>query len=208
MLAKALLLAVAAILILVGVPNLIAATWMAIGQPIYDDLESGKPISQEDFNLLIESREAAIALTDNADAYADLAVAHYVRGELPGKFEKAIEASWLSLERKPVDAFTWQNLALISLYVPDRKEEAIQAWRASYALGKYSPDLYHVRFLIGTVLYRDLTPEDRELLRGDANRAYVKNRFAFRQYARENNLLEWAKFLLRDPKKTEYLTPG
>lgn len=208
MLAKALLLAIAAILILVGVPNLIAATWMAIGQPVYDDLESGKPVSQEDFNLLIESREAAIALTDDAEAYADLAVAHYVRGELPGKFEKAIEASRLSLERKPIDAFTWQNLALISLYVPDGREEALTAWRASYALGKYSPDLYHVRFLIGTVLYRDLTPEDRELLMGDVNGAYARDRGAFRHYARDNNLLEWAKFLLRDPEKTKFLTPG
>lgn len=208
MMAKIILAVASGLLLFLGTPRFLAAIWMAIGQPTYNDLENGKPVSQEEFDLLIESRSSAIALTDDADAFADLAVAHYVRGELPGKFQKAIEASLQSLERKPVDAFAWQNLALISLYVPERREEAIKAWRVSYSLGNYSPDLYHVRFFIGTVLYRDLSPEDRELLREDANRAYALNRGRFRQYARDNNLLEWAKFLLRDPEKTAYLTPG
>lgn len=198
---------VAAILLWIGVPNFLAAIWMATSAPTYKDIGSGKPVATTEIEAAIESRKRAIALTNSARAMTDLGVAYVTLDPSPENIEKAVVSLRSGIELSPMNAFAWQRLAGLAVYLPGNEAEALTAWRTARQLAEYDTFLLHDRIRVGTLLYRVMEPADREALLQDTERAYRMNRGALRTFARQANLLEWLKFILRDEEKTKFLTP-
>lgn len=208
MVSRIAMIAAAALLIGFGAPNFLAATWMAIGNPAYQDLRTGELSSGDDIDLVIESREAAVALTGHALAAAQLATAYVQRDTSPESIESAVQSTKRSLAVQPVAPYTWLRLASYLSTQPGKYMEALEAWRTSRTLAPYDTFIEHTRLHVGILLFRYMSEEDRENLMADINRSYEWNRGALRSFARNNNILEWAKFLLRDPEKTAFLSRG
>lgn len=196
----------AAILLYLGIPNLLGSIWMATGDPIYQDLGEGKTLTPEEIQTLIDSRETALALTGDPKAASDLGLVYIAAGTSPEAIEKAIKSTEASLAAKPVSAFIWLRLATLLTFVPERRDEAAEAWQTARALAEVEPLMLHDRIRVGISLYRNLSETDRKNLITDVETAYAGNRHQLRAYAQQNDLLEWIKFLLKDPEKTRYLS--
>ena len=190
---------------IIAAPNMLGATWMAIGDPIVADLRAGEPVSPEDIITLVETREAAATLGSWADIYGDLGYAYLIQDQSLENAQRAIAAGRRGVELNPISPYIWQRHASLLAFHQDYHAEGVEAWRTARALGKNVRHLLHDRIRIGTQLYREMTPEDRTELRQDVEQAYALNRSAFRAYGRQMNLIEWYKFLLRDAEKTKYL---
>jgi hypothetical protein len=191
-------------LLALGLPRLYAATMMAIGEPIYRDYTSGKSISKDQAKTLIETREAALAAANWPRAATDLGAAYVINNTSPEALATAISSVRHGLQLAPMSPFAWQRLSDLELYVQNYPE-ALKAWRTARALSEFEPFLYYARIRTGIRLYAKMSPQDREVLRSDVNLAYTINRGQLKRYAKQKNLLEWMKFLLRDPEKTKYL---
>ncbi len=190
-----------------GVPNFLAAVWMATGEPVYRDISAGKQLASTEIETLIESREQAVMLTNSAKAMTDLGAAYVALEANPENLNKALASLRSGIELAPMNAFAWQRLAGLAGFVPGNEIEALNAWRTARSLAEYDTFLFYDRIRVGTLVYRVMEPDDREALLADIERAYRQNRSALRAYARNANLLEWLKFLLRDEEKTKFLTP-
>ena len=196
----------AILLLVMGVPNMLAAVWMATGEPLYRDLGEGKTLSADEAALLVESREAAWALAGLPRGATDLGAAYLAGGVTPENLDRALDMMRKGIEEAPMNAFAWQRLAGLLSLKPGNREEGVRAWRAARQLAEHEPFLLHDRIRVGVGLYHGMSAEDRDALRQDAERAYAKNRGGLRAYGRNNNLLEWLKFLLRDEEKTRFLS--
>lgn len=189
----------------VGVPRFLAALWMAIGAPIYGDISKGKPVSKEDIEFLIETRQNAIKFYDDPRAYTDLALAMVALN--PGQESIKEAVVWLEkgLELKPVAPFAWLRLADYYSRIDRAAPEGVQAWVTSRNLARYERFIMLHRVRVGAQLYGSLNEEQRAMLLEDANFAYELNRYAMREYGQQNNMLHWFVFLLRDPQKSKFL---
>ncbi len=194
------------VLLWFAVPNFLAAIWMATGDPIYRDIGTQKQLTNPEIEALIESREQAITLVNSPKAATDLATAYMALDPSHENLEKALVSLRSGINLAPMNAFAWQRLAGLLVFKPDRGAEAVSAWKTARQLAEYDTFLFHDRIRIGTQLYRAMTLPDRQMLVEDVERAYAENRGRLRSYAKQANLLEWMKFLLRDEEKTTYLS--
>lgn len=194
------------VLIWFAAPNFLAAIWMTTGDPILSDIGKGKTPSRAEIETLIESREQTVSIVNSPKGATDAALAYMAQEPTPENLEKAVTSLRSGLKLAPMDAFAWQRLASYLVFVPDGAEEAIAAWKTARGLSEYHTFLWHDRIRVGTQLYRAMTPQDRQLVIEDVERAYAKNRSALRAYARRADLMEWMKFLLRDEEKTAFFS--
>ncbi|WP_262696224.1 hypothetical protein [Kordiimonas aquimaris] len=200
------LMAISALLLIgFGAPRFLASIWMAAGDPILQDIAEGKTITEDDQNVLIESRETALSLVDMPRAANDLSLAYVALGATPEKLEKAIASVKASIEMAPISESAWRRLANLQAINPNDHAEAVIAWETARKLSEHEPQVLHDRIRVGTFLYRSMTEEQRALLRMDVETAYKNSRGSLRNYGRANDLLEWLKFLLRDKEKTDFL---
>ena len=203
---KLLAIVTAAILLVFAVPNFIGAFWMAIGGETVFALSEGETATPEQIEEAIETRHAALAIAPRAKSSADLALLYLKRGQTAENYQLAIDALEDSLEMEPLSAYRWLTLSAVLAGFPERQTEAAEAWRTSRALSVHDSLLWHQRIAVGIQLYQGLTPADQAALVEDAEMAYRRNRNGFRHFARQYDLLEWAKFLLNDPEKTAFLS--
>jgi len=195
------------VLIWFAAPNFLAAMWMALGQPIVDDIENGQQLSEVDIQTLVESRSQANSFVTFSKYKTGLAVAFMIQDSSPETIEKSLALLRQSTQLSPVNAFSWQWRARLAHFSPNQEEdEAVTAWRTARSLAKNDKYLFYDRIHVGTIIYRAMEPQDRELLREDVERAYRESRYQLRTYAKKQGILEWMKFLLRDQEKTKYLS--
>lgn len=195
------------LLLWLAIPNFLAATWMAIGQPIVDDIEKGKQPTAVDLATLVESRAQAYSISNFSKYATGLAVAHVIQEDSPENIEKALGLLRLSTQQAPMNAFSWQWRARLANFSPNaEKDEAVTAWRTARSLAEYDKYLFYDRIHVGIVIYKKMEPQDHELLREDVERAYRENRSALHAYAKRQNIMEWMKFILRDEEKTKFFS--
>ena len=203
---QTLFMAFAALLLIgLGTPRFLASIWMAVGDPIYQDIGSGTAVSEDDVRALIESRKTALSLVDLPRAATDLGTAYVQQETSPEAIERAIQSIKSGLEMAPVSAFAWLRLASLQATDPNQQSEAVAAWETARKLAEHEPFLLHARIQVGITLYGPMNDVQRELLRTDVETAYRQSRSSLYTFGKNNNLLEWFKFLLRDEEKTKFL---
>lgn len=204
---KFLMLASSLVLIGVGVPQLIAAISMAAGDPIWQDYREGKNVSEEAFLELEQSRLNAIKYSADNEAREQLAYLYVRDGFSEDGVRRAIDILEEAVAKDPLDSSDWALLTKLYLETPDRRPDAIAAWKASRKLAPNKANLLNDRAANAIYLFRFLDDEDRLLAKTDLEVAYRKNRTSFRRHMARTNLLEWAKLILNDPKKRLFLAP-
>ncbi len=202
------------LLLYIGVPRFLAELMLVPGTPIYERTNLGEQITDEELDVLQESREQAVAFVDHPKAYHQLGVVFLLRAQRAESASEriehanqAIEALNTSLQLAPVNTFAWARLATAYMQVgPEQNEKAVEAWRKSVALARFEPFLFLTRNHIGISLYSDLTEEDREKLKEQINLTYDWNRDRLRNYARQNGLVDWITFCLHGhPEKVDWI---
>lgn len=203
------------LLLYIGVPRFLAELMLVPGTPIYERINLGEQISDDDLNVLQESREQAVSFVDHPKAYHQLGVVFILRAHRAStEAQRIVEAKLAikhiktSLELAPVNTFAWARLATAYMLVgPEHNEKAVEAWRTSVALARFEPFLFPTRNHIGISLYGDLSDEDRATLREQINLTYNWNRGQLRSYAQEHGLVAWVAFLLFEhPEKAAWIS--
>lgn len=203
---KIILAATSVLLIWIAAPNFLAAVWMAVGQPVLNDIEAGKTLTPEDIQTLVESREKALEFSELSNAATELGIAYLLQDQTAEGIEKALASVRRSTELAPMDGLAWMWRARLAIFSPDQEQEAATAWRTARALSEHHAHFLYDRIYIGTLVYRGMEQEDRDNLYIDVERAYKKNRGSLKYFAKQRDILEWMKFILRDEEKTKYLS--
>ncbi len=201
-----LMLASAFVLIGVGVPHLIGAVWMAAGDPIWQDYRDGRPVTEAEFEELERTRLNAIRFNSDNEAREQLAYLYVRKGYTEEGTKKAIAILEEAVAMDPLDASDWALLTKLYLQEKSRYPDAIAAWKASRRLAPNKDNLIDDRAANAIYLFPILTAEDRVLAKSDLELAYRKNRGRFKTRMRRLQLIEWAKLILNDPRKSEFLS--
>lgn len=202
------------LLLYIGVPRFLAELMLVPGTPIYEQLNLGEKVSDEDLDILQESREQAISFVDHPKAYNQLGFVFILRAQRADSeterdmyAQQAITALKTSLQLAPVNTFAWARLASAYMLAgPENNEKAVEAWRTSVALARFEPFSFLSRNHMGIFLFDSMTEEDHAKLREQINLTYDWNRTQLRDYARQNSLVEWVAFLLYEhPDKAAWI---
>lgn len=202
------------ILLYVGVPRFLTELMLVPGTPIYERINLGEQVSDEELDILQESREQAISFVDHPKAYDQLGQTHLIKARRAGVPEtrlmhakKAREALETSLELAPLNTFGWLRLATAYMLIsPELNEKAVEAWRTSVACARFEPFIFLPRNHVAISLYSLLSEEDRAILREQVLLTYNWNRGRLRNYAHQNNLTNWIALLLYEhPEKAEWI---
>ncbi len=202
------------LLLYIGIPRFLAELMLVPGTPIYERTNLGEQVTDEELDVLQQSREQAVSFVDHPQAYQQLGVVFLLRAQRassePQRVSYGLQAKEhleTSLRLAPVNTFAWARLATAYMLIgPEHNTKAVEAWRTSVALARFEPFSFLSRNHIGISLYSDLTPEDRALLREQVNLTYDWNRNRLRNYARQNDLIQWVSFLLHGhPEKVKFI---
>ena len=194
------------ILLVVGVPRFLAELMLVPGTQIYERILLGKQLNDEDLTVLEHSRLQALEFVKLPRAYTDLGTSYLARAQRAGSAverlkyaERAVELTTKGLELAPLNTFAWSRLSLAHILLGSAHyEDALVTWRVSVSTARYEPFLLIQRLHIGIILYQLMTLEDRELLNDQFQLAYNWNRKKMRTYARENQLMPWMAYFVRE----------
>ncbi len=200
------LLTAIALLIGMGLPRLLAEIALVPGTPIYNDIARNKEISADQLHLLIRTRQDALGFTDYPESYTEIAVAHINLALMADDeqmrrehSEVGLEALQKSLALKPANSFNWLRVCRILLSLKSEPPEvALEAWAKSIQYGEFDKNLMYIRVHLGILLYKQMSPEHISALREQMTHAWNWQRYSFRTYMEQNNLVPWAAFVLRD----------
>lgn len=202
------------LLLYIGVPRFLAELMLVPGTPIYERTNLGEPVTDEELDILQESREQAVSFVDHPKAYHQLGQVHLLRAqrtedaqERIAQAEKALEHLETSVRLAPVNTFAWSRIATACLILgPEHRQKALEAWRTSVALARFEPFIFLSRNHLGILLVDDMTKEDLSILREQINLTYDWNRGQLRNYARQSDIVNWVAFLLHEhPEKADWI---
>ncbi|PCI63466.1 MAG: hypothetical protein COB37_05050 [Kordiimonadales bacterium] len=190
-------------LLVIGVPRFLAELMLVPGTPIYERISSGENVSDEDLDVLEQSRVQAIGFVEHPRSYTDLGLVYLLKASRTADPSEKLRYADLAIENlktglglAPLNTFAW--LRLSSVYILKGEEfhsEALDAWRKSVATARFEPFVFTSRLHVGIMLYAVMSTEDVTLLRVQTELAYNWNRGKVRAYGRQNGLMPWLKFL-------------
>ncbi|WP_417458230.1 hypothetical protein [Kordiimonas sp.] len=191
------------ILLIVGVPRFLHELMLVPGTPIHERVSRGENVSDDDLDVLEDSRLQALRFVELPAAYSDLGASYLVRAQRATTdadrkmfAEKSIEASTTSVEMAPLNTFAWARITAANIILGEENyPEAATAWRLSIATARFEPFLLIQRVHMGILLYDQLTEEDIDLLKDQLGMAYRWNKKQTRRYAQQQQLTEWFVFL-------------
>jgi hypothetical protein len=138
-----------------AVPRMLASAWLALRDPVIQQLDAGEAVSEAELLGLIASRELALSWVEDRDAYDERGTALAelaLRGDRLGAAERAtlqraIGATRAGLAVAPADPRDWIRLAhLLVLLDGDPSREAATALLFSIRTGAFvAPDLLRRR---------------------------------------------------------------
>ncbi|MBL4790931.1 MAG: hypothetical protein JKY60_18385 [Kordiimonadaceae bacterium] len=190
-------------LLVIGVPRFLAELMLVPGTPIYERISLGETISDDDLEVLEQSRLQAIGFVDHPRSYTDLGLVYLLKARRTSDPVEKLRYADLAVENlntglglAPLNTFAWLRLASVYIlkgetFYPD----AVEAWRKSVATARFEPFIFTNRIHVGSILYPAMSSEDITLLRAQTELAYNWNRGKIRTYGRKNDLLRWIKFL-------------
>ena len=198
------------ILLVVAVPRFLAELMLVPGTPLYESLSEGVVLSDEDLQVIEDSRLSALDFAKLPKIYTQLGMVYLLRAnraqtpqEQQDFARQSIEITQKGLSMAPLNTFAWARMASANIILgEDHFGEALKAWRTSVATARFEPFLLIQRVHIGTILYRQMTPKDIDLLKDQFQMTVRWNRGKLRAYARKNQLIPWMIFLANGDDET------
>lgn len=171
--AIAVALVLGAVLLLLGVPRLVASLANLPGDRVYAIDQDGRAIGRAEIDALLDSRLDATRWVTRGRDWTDIGAAYLMRarqGKEPGEVDKAdlaraIEAMKKGLALAPANPFAWARLALIQ-YMHDGGPSAAmaEALRMSLLTGSYDERLVLTRLDLSFRAISYFSRDDRELI--------------------------------------------
>jgi hypothetical protein len=172
----------AAALLALAVPRLIAATALLKGDAALELLRSGREPTLEGVERLLRSRQEALAWAPSGQSHLDLAAAFLALSEssrdgsvAPAELRALAERHLRqSLALAPANAQAWQLLAGTSLMRND-PDEAAQALALSFEANPHAPYLGEARTALGMLLWSRLDEPTRASLREEIRSTFRRS---------------------------------
>ncbi|MEK0082173.1 hypothetical protein [Benzoatithermus flavus] len=172
----------AAALLALAVPRLMATTALLKGDAALELLQSGQEPTLEGIERLLRSRQEALAWVPDARSHFDLAGAFLalseanVRGSVTPEELRALAERHLraGLSLAPADARAWQLLATAKLLQND-PDEAARALVLSFKANPHAPYLGNARTTLGMLLWGRLDETTQARLRKEMYSTFRQN---------------------------------
>lgn len=185
------------VLLTLAVPRTIAALVMLPGDPILNAVQGGGEVSQSDLEVLMGSREAALAWIDSGRVWTDLGLARLRLARKAGfsgvegrrLLDDAISALRQGLALAPANPFAWARLGYVQLVRHGRSQAVAEALKMSMLTGSHLPRLMFSRLRLSLTTWRYFDGEEREMVKRQVRLAWKASpkklvRLADRQNAR------------------------
>ena len=159
-------------LLYLGAPRTIAAFVSLPGDYWLEQIQIGESLSARDLEILIVSRERALAWIEAGRVQTDLALARLVLAEASGEdgayeragLARAIESLRAGLARAPARPYAWTRLALAELEAGGPSPALVKPLEMALITARYTPRLLFVRLDLSLVAWPYFEPDTRELV--------------------------------------------
>jgi hypothetical protein len=207
-----LFLALAAALLALAAPRLVAAVVQVPGDAVYSALERNRPVSIGALDSLIDSRIAAGKWIDSGrvDNMIGIAAMQLLRqmSALPTR-QRAEESRYLAmaitalqdgLSRQPAQPYAWFQLAYAYIWRGEAGDEALaeRAWRMAVSTGPNELTLVIPRLAMGFLLWPNGDAGTRQMIHAEIRRAASNQPRALARLAIETGRESFVRVLLTD----------
>ena len=175
---------VAVVLLVGGLPRMVASIVSAGGEPVIRKIQKQEPVTVEELANVISAQENGLFWVDDAAMEAPLGLAHLLTAEkLPREdpqvaihLQAALHALRSSLGRAPANPYPWTLLAYAEfLRAGTWTPEALAALRLSLLTGPYEPRLVWSRLRLSFLAWESLTESDRDLVQQQIRYAWAQD---------------------------------
>lgn len=175
---------VAIVLIVGGLPRLVASIVSAGGEPVIRKIQKQEPVTVEELAEVISAQENGLFWVNDASMEAPLGLAHLLTAEkLPRDdpqvaihLQAALQALRASLGRSPANPYPWTLLAYAEfLRAGTWTPEALAALRLSLLTGPHEPRLVWSRLRLNFLAWENLTESDRRLVEQQIRYAWAQD---------------------------------
>lgn len=158
------------LLLILGVPSLVAALSLLPGDPVLHAIRTGGTWDGDGLDRLAETRERAARWSGDGRLLTDLALAQMLQAGPPGSsdpdsnrlWERAEENLRAGLARSPASPHAWARLAQVQLVNGRPADEVVKALRMSLMTGRNERELALPRLVIGNQVRYAWDPEMTE----------------------------------------------
>ncbi len=159
-------------LLYLGAPRTIAAFVSLPGNALLERIQIGESLSARDLEILIVSRERALAWVEAGRVQTDLALARLVLAEASGEdgayeragLARAIESLRAGLARAPARPYAWTRLALAELEAGGPSPALAKPLEMALITARYTPRLLFVRLDLCLVAWPYFGSDAREMV--------------------------------------------
>ncbi len=164
-------LVLAAALIWLSVPRLMAAFNSFSSGPVLDRIQSRKDVGPEKLRLLIESQKRGLKWMETSRRWTDLGQAKFLlatssrdREERRKLYSEAGDALRKGLAISPSSPFAWTRLAYIDLALNGVSQNTVQNLRMALTVAPFSPRLLFPRLQLILLSWSRFDRSDRALI--------------------------------------------
>ena len=162
----------AAGLLYLGAPRTIAAFVSLPGDYLLEQIQIRESLSTRDLEILIISRERALAWVEAGRVQTDLALAQLVLAKASGEdgaydqagVARAIESLRAGLARAPARPYAWTRLALAELEAGGPSPEVAKPLEMALITARYTPRLLFVRLELSLIAWPYFNSGARDLV--------------------------------------------
>ena len=159
-------------LLYLGAPRTIAAFVSLPGNALLERIQIGESLSARDLEILIVSRERALAWVEAGRVQTELALAQLVLAKASGEdggydqagVARAIESLRAGLARAPARPYAWTRLALAELESGGPSPALAKPLEMALITARYTPRLLFVRLDLSLIAWPYFEPDTRELV--------------------------------------------
>ena len=159
-------------LLYLGAPRTIAAFVSLPGDYVLEQIQIRESVSTRNLEILIISRERALAWVEAGRVQTDLALAQLVLAEASGEdgaydqagVARAIESLRAGLARAPARPYAWTRLALAELVAGGPSPEVATPLEMALITARYAPRLLFIRLELCLIAWPYFDSDARDLV--------------------------------------------
>ncbi len=159
-------------LIWLAIPRTMAAFINLPGDPVLRAIQLGEPVTGDDLNGFIASREHALEWIDTGRAWTDLGLGYLNLAKQAGYgtksgsiyIEQGAKAVETGLSKAPANAYAWARLTFLKLRRKDQNADAKNSLVLSLFTGPYERSLAPSRIRYGLAVWHRLNASQQALV--------------------------------------------
>lgn len=181
-------------LLYLALPRTVAAVLMLPGDPLLERIREREPVDKNDLEILVRSRERALAWVESGRVHTDLGLAYLLlarQTDEAGGFDRerarqAVASLREGLPRAPASPHAWARLAYAELVAQGPSPTVARALDMSLRTAPFEPRLTRVRVELALLAWPFLTSPTRRLVAAQIRLAWRQARSGLVEIARHS----------------------